>query len=66
LLNSKKRALSLNSLSTILEAPTIYQVRIGAIWVVKGDKDQKGDEKPSRTETLICPFAELEQKLRNL
>jgi hypothetical protein len=66
LLNSKKGALSLNSLSTILKAPTIYHVRIGATWVIKGDKDQKGDEKPSKTETLICPFAESEQKLQNL
>jgi hypothetical protein len=66
LLNNKEKAFSLNSLSTILKAPIIYYVRIGAIWVIKGDKDQKGDEKPSRTETFICPFAESKQKLRNL
>jgi hypothetical protein len=66
LLNSKKGALLLNSLLTILKAPTIYHVRIGAIWVVERDKDQKGNKEPSRTKTLICPFVELEQKLRNL
>jgi hypothetical protein len=44
----------------ILETPTAYYVRIGAIWVIKGNKDQKGDKKPSRTKTFICLFAESE------
>jgi hypothetical protein len=66
LLNSKKGALLLNSLSTISETPIIYHVRIGAIWVIGGNENQKENEKPSRTETFVFPFAELKQKLRNL
>jgi hypothetical protein len=41
-------------------------VRIGAIWVMEGDKNQEGDENFDRIEPFVCLFAELEQKLREL
>jgi hypothetical protein len=41
-------------------------MRIGAIWVMKENKDQEGDEDSNRTELFVCPFAKLEQKLQEL
>jgi hypothetical protein len=56
----------LNNFSTIFQISKVHYVRIGAIWVMEGDKDQEGDENSDKTEPLVCPFAELEQKLREL
>jgi hypothetical protein len=56
----------LNSFSTIFQILRVHYVRIGAIWVMEGDKDQKEDKNPDKTEPPVCPFAELEQKLREL
>lgn len=58
--------LSLNRLSTILCTPPTHRVRIGATWVLGGDKDQDHDEEPEKDEPAICPFTESEPKLRKL
>jgi hypothetical protein len=66
LLNSKKEALFLNNFSTIFQTSKIYHMRIGAIWVMEENKDQKGNENSDRIEPFVCPFAKSEQKLREL
>jgi hypothetical protein len=56
----------LNNLLTIFQILKVYYVRIEAIWVMEEDKNQKGNKNPDKTKPLICLFAELEQKLREL
>lgn len=66
LLLDKRGVLSLNSLSTIMQTPKVHHVRIGATWVLGGDKDAGDDEEPDRSDPPTCPFTESEVTLRQL
>ena len=66
MLSNKEGSLSLNSLSTMLCTPSMHHVRVGATWVLGGDKDQEDDEEPIRDNPPVCPFTESEPNLRQL
>ncbi|KAK1918688.1 hypothetical protein P3342_001737 [Pyrenophora teres f. teres] len=66
MLSNKEGSLSLNSLSTMLCTPSMHHVRVGASWVLGGDKDQEDDEEPIRDNPPVCPFTKSEPNLRQL
>jgi transposase InsO family protein len=66
LLANRDGVLSLNHVTTILEAPKIHHTRVGATWVLGGDKDQAGDEEPDKDDIPLCPFSDSEPKLQQL
>jgi transposase InsO family protein len=66
LLTEENGVLSINSMATLFETPRTHHIRIGATWVLGGDKDQAGDEEPNMGDIPLCPFADSEPKLQQL
>lgn len=66
LLAKNNGILSLSSMSTMLESPVARRVRVGAAWVLGGDRDQDHDEEPDKANAPLCPFLDSEPKLQHL
>lgn len=66
LLTDKGGTLIMNTMTTLFDTPEVHHIRIGATWVMGGDRDQEGDEEPIKDDPPICPFTESEVKLRQL